>query len=224
MKILCVADHIDPLVYSTSIKSRFTGVELILGAGDLPLNYYDFIMSTLNKPLLFVFGNHNLRHIHLYKRHRDAARGVRPSVPLTGTYLPTGAKYIGNRLHKEKFLLVAGLGGSIWYNGGQNQFREHQVALRIAKMIPRMIYNKLCFGRYLDILLTHAPPAGIHDMDDPCHRGFKVFLWFMRTFKPKYLVHGHTHLYSGEAVRRTRYRDTIVVNAYDHVVIEAETK
>jgi hypothetical protein len=38
MKILCVADNIDPLVYSSSIKSRFREVDLVLGAGDLPWN------------------------------------------------------------------------------------------------------------------------------------------------------------------------------------------
>ena len=68
--------------------------------------------------------------------------------------------------------------------------------------------------------MTHAPPFGIHDGEDRCHRGFKAFLWFMRVFKPRYLVHGHVHLYSREQIRATRYRQTTVVNAYEHVVIE----
>ena len=55
MKILCVADHVDPFVYSAGLKSRFRDVELVLSAGDLSLEYYDFIVSTLNKPLYFVF-------------------------------------------------------------------------------------------------------------------------------------------------------------------------
>jgi Icc-related predicted phosphoesterase len=222
MKILCVSDHIDPLVYSPSIKQRFAEVELVLSAGDLPLSYYDFIMSTLNKPLLFVFGNHNLRYLPLYTGRVDVfGRGH-----LTGqgieVYRPTGAVHIGSRARREKYLLVAGLGGSYWYNGGQNQYKEYQVAFQILKVLPRLLYNRLRFGRYLDILLTHAPPFGIHDQDDPCHRGFKIFLWLMRTFKPRYLVHGHTHLYSASAVRISQYEQTKVVNAYDHVIIELE--
>jgi hypothetical protein len=222
MKILCVSDHIDPLVYSTSIKKRFADVELVLSAGDLPLNYYDFIMSTLNKPLLFVFGNHNLRYMPLYTGRVDSfGRG-----PLEGrgadAYRPTGATYIGSRGLREKSLLLAGLGGSYWYNGGENQHRELNVALKILRLLPRLLYNRLRFGRYLDVLLTHAPPLGIHDQDDPCHRGFKIFLWFMRRFKPKYLVHGHTHLYSASDRRISRYDQTTVVNAYDHVVIEVD--
>jgi hypothetical protein len=222
MKILCVSDHIDPLVYSPSIKQRFAEVELVLSAGDLPLSYYDFIMSTLNKPLLFVFGNHNLRYLPLYTDHVDAFGRGRMQGREMGIYRPTGAVYIGFRGRREKSLLLAGLGGSLWYNGGENQYREFHIAAKIIKLLPRLLYNRLRFGRYLDILLTHAPPFGIHDQDDPCHRGFKIFLWFMRTFKPKYLVHGHIHLYSPSAVRISKYEQTTVVNAYDHVVIEME--
>ena len=60
MKVLCIADHIDPVIYSANLKARFADVDLVLSAGDLSLEYYDFIVSTLNKPLLFVFGNHHL--------------------------------------------------------------------------------------------------------------------------------------------------------------------
>lgn len=222
MKILCVSDHIDPLVYSPSIKQRFADVQLVLSAGDLPLSYYDFIMSTLNKPLLFVFGNHNLRHMRLYTGRADAFGRVRLEGQGIELYRPTGASYIGSRVRREKSLLLAGLGGSLWYNGGENQYKEYQVAFRMLKMLPRLLYNRLRFGRYLDILLTHAPPFGIHDQEDPCHRGFKILLWFMRKFKPTYLVHGHTHLYSASAARISQYDQTTVVNAYDHVVIEVE--
>ncbi len=222
MKILCVSDHIDPLVYSPSIKQRFAEVQLVLSAGDLPLSYYDFIMSTLNKPLLFVFGNHNLRFMPLYTGNVDPFGRGRLTGQGIDIYRPTGATYIGSRVRREKSLLLAGLGGSFWYNGGENQHKEFHVALRILKLLPRLLYNRLRFGRYLDILLTHAPPLGIHDQEDPCHRGFRIFLWFMRRFKPKYLVHGHTHLYSASAVRMSRYEQTTVVNAYDHVVIDVE--
>jgi hypothetical protein len=41
----------------------------------------------------------------------------------------------------------------------------------------------------------------------------------MRTFKPKYLVHGHIHLYSLSDVRVTNYEGTQVINAFSHYVI-----
>jgi len=60
MKVLCVSDQIDPLVYSSNIKERYKDIDLVISAGDLPMEYLDFIVSSLNKPVLFVFGNHNL--------------------------------------------------------------------------------------------------------------------------------------------------------------------
>jgi len=55
MKILCVADHRSPIVYSTGIKERFKEIDLVLGAGDLPMDYYGYIVSSLNKKLFFCF-------------------------------------------------------------------------------------------------------------------------------------------------------------------------
>ena len=61
MKILCVSDEIDPLIYNSSVKQVFGDIDVVLCAGDLPMDYIDFIVSTLNKPTYFVFGNHNLK-------------------------------------------------------------------------------------------------------------------------------------------------------------------
>ena len=58
MKILCISDQIDPLIYTNSIRQRFADVDLVLCAGDLPMDYLEFIVSSLNKPVFFVFGNH----------------------------------------------------------------------------------------------------------------------------------------------------------------------
>jgi hypothetical protein len=222
MKILCIADHIDPLVYSAGIKERFKDVGLVLSAGDLPFNYYDFIMSTLNKPLLFVFGNHNLKGMEHFRGAADAMGRFSP-VRREAEAPASGAVYVNGRVRREKGVLVAGLDGSRWYNGGENQYTDLQAYLRLALLAPRLLVNRLRFGRYLDVLLTHAPPLGVHDEQDPCHRGFQALLWFMRVFKPRFLVHGHIHLYSGDAVRVSRYGPTTVVNAYDHALIEVPT-
>ena len=79
MKLLCIADHVDPIIYSTGLKARFPDVDLVLSAGDLSLDYYDFIVSSLNKPLYFVFGNHHLEDSHRYRRPAD------PFAPLRRT-------------------------------------------------------------------------------------------------------------------------------------------
>jgi Icc-related predicted phosphoesterase len=200
MKILCIADQIDPLVYSSSIKAQFRDVDMVLSAGDLPYDYLDFVASGLNCPLLFVFGNHHLEALHK----------------------PLGLIHVGSSVQLEGGLIIAGLGGSMMYNRGNNQYTEVQMMMEIWKLIPRLLFNRIFRGRWVDILLTHAAPWGIHDKPDPCHRGFKCFLWFMRVFKPRYLIHGHIHLYDLSDVRTTKYQDTMVINAYGKYLITTE--
>jgi Icc-related predicted phosphoesterase len=215
MKILCISDQIDPLVYTNSIKTRFKDIDIILSAGDLPTDYHEFIVSSLNKPLFFVFGNHNLEYYHFHHR------GIEPSfTDENWNRMASGAVHLGSKIKWEKGLIIAGLGGSMQYNKGDNQFSDFAMYLECFKLIPVMLFNRIFHGRYLDILLTHAPPRGIHDKADKCHRGFKAFLWFMHVFKPRYLVHGHIHLYDLADIRVTRYEDTLVVNAYSHFIIE----
>ena len=215
MKILCISDHIDPQVYSPHIKERFSDVDFILCAGDLPLNYLDFIVSNLNKPLFFVFGNHYTQEIKHYKKEL-----VFSFDQMENDYLGCGAVHIGSKIVKEGNFIAAGLGGSIRYNRGINQYTDFEMFLEILKLVPALLWNRIAYGRFLDILLTHAPPRGIHDKKDKCHTGFKVFLMFMKIFKPRYLVHGHIHLYDLNTVRSTKWKNTIVCNAYNHYLIE----
>jgi len=222
VKILCVSDQIDPLVYSSSIKERFSDVDIVLSAGDLPLDYLEFIVSSLDKPLYFVFGNHDLAEFDYYRRggRRDAADIFDAEFETIAA--GAGTTYVGSQVRREGKLLIAGLGGSIRYNRGKNQFTDFGMACEIVKLLPGLLYNRLVHGRWLDILLTHASPAGIGDKNDPCHRGFKAFLWFMRKFKPKYLIHGHIHLYDLADIREREYESTKVVNAFSHYIITLE--
>lgn len=222
MKILCVADHRSPIVYSTGIKERFKDVDMILGAGDLPMDYYGYIVSSLNKKLFFVFGNHNLKH---YRRFRGENQ--------TFSYDPGGVNqhffgsiYTGEKIIREKKtgLLIAGMGGSINYNKGENQYTDSQMYFKLFRLIPRLLWNKIVHGRYLDIFLTHSPPRGLNDREDPCHRGFKSFLWFLEKFKPRYMLHGHIHLYDRNEPREIQYKETRIINVYDYYVLNLEIK
>jgi Icc-related predicted phosphoesterase len=224
MKILCISDQIDPLVYSSSIKERFKGMDMILCAGDLPMDYLDFVISSLNRPLLFVFGNHELEDLSYFRRGEGTFELPVHSPWRSQKFTPRGygAIHVGSRVTIEEGVIIAGLGGSIRYNRGDNQYTNFQMYMEICKLIPALLFNRLFRGRFLDVLLTHAAPRGIHDREDPCHRGFTAFLWFMRAFKPKYLVHGHIHLYDFSEVRTTAYYKTQVINAYSHYIIDTE--
>jgi uncharacterized protein len=216
MRLLCVSDQVDPLVYSPRMRERFKDVSLVLSAGDLPPEYLGFITSMLNKDLVYVAGNHDLGELEAHGISRwESLRDE-----TTGT--ATGAIDVGFRIVKEEGLIVLGLPGSMLYNRGPNQYTEFAMSLRIALLAPRLFLNKLLYGRAVDLVLTHASPRGIHDRDDLCHRGFKCFLWMMRVFKPKWLVHGHIHLYDLADVRISSYRETTVINAFGHWILDTE--
>ncbi len=223
MKILCVADHVDPLVYSAAVKERFADVDLVLSAGDLPMEYLGFISASLNKPVLFVFGNHHLKHLSRFRKWGiadDPERYEIKNAPLLRNYF--GSTYIGGRVVRRKGVILAGLGGCRRYNKGANQFTEFQMLRRIILMLPALVWHRIFHGRALDILLTHASPFGINDRSDPTHIGFRVFLWFLRTFRPKYQLHGHVHLYDLNAQRISHYEQTTIINVYDHYILETD--
>lgn len=219
MRILCVADHIDPLVYSSNVKERFGHVDLVLAAGDLPMEYLGFLSGSLNRPVVFVFGNHNTEELEFFRRGRRRARIHDPEQlgKIPTTY---GSTYVGDRLEEVCGLRILGFGGSHRYNRGPNQWTQAQMWGKVLRHLPRLALLRLLGRRPVDILLTHSPPFGLGDRPDAPHTGFLAFLWFLRVVRPRYMIHGHVHLYDLNAQRSRTYADTTIINAYDHVVLE----
>ena len=217
MKILCISDATDALIYSENAPERYKDVDFVISSGDLPLRYYDYIQTVLKKDVIYVYGNHNLEDF-------DRAMGKAPMLgPNFTPIMPL--EYQGTMLDgkvirlKNSGLLVAGLGGSMHYNKGKSQYSEKQMKKRMLKLIPHLIYNKIRYGRYLDILITHAPPRGLGDAEDLCHKGFESFLWFMDKFSPRYLLHGHVHLIDLNEKREREYKNTKVINVYKNYIL-----
>jgi len=206
LKILVVADRVVELVYGPHVRKYFGDVELVLSCGDLPYDYLEYIVTMLGVPVFFVRGNHDREWV-------QTAAGVEPAYP-------GGCVDLHRRVTDCQELLIAGLEGSPRYKPGPYQCTDAEMELRILAMWPRLWLNRLRSGRYLDILVTHAAPSGIHDQSDACHRGFPSLVRFMDCFRPRYLVHGHIHLYGHHQHWRSTYRQTEVVNAFGYRVID----
>jgi len=206
MKILAVSDKIVDIIYTPSIQERMADIDLVISCGDLPNSYLEFIVTILNKPLYYVFGNH----------HRDTV--YTETGKKTGG--PEGCINIDNRIVEHKGILIAGFEGSMRYRPGQYQYSDLQMCMKINRLKPRLYSNRLFKKRYVDILVTHAPPLGIHDEDDLCHRGFKCFNSFIKNYRPKYHLHGHIHYYGCDYEWMTRVNGTKVVNTYGFQVLE----
>ncbi len=221
MKILCISDNRSPIVYSTGIKERFKDIDFVLGAGDLPMDYYGYIVSSLNKNLYFIFGNHNLKYYNQFNESHHF-----PYETITNKQPSFGSSHISDKVVRDKKtgLILAGMGGCSNYNKGKNQYTETQMYFKLFKLIPRLIWNRIFHGRYLDIFLTHTPPMGYNDRKDVCHRGFKAYLWFLKKFKPTYMIHGHIHLYDRNEKREVKYNKTRIINVYDYFVLDLKEK
>ncbi len=205
MKILAVSDQVVGSIYSSRIRGQFGDVDMVLACGDLPYYYLEFIVSMLNVPCFFVHGNHDR------PEHTADGRTVTE---------PGGWVNLDERTVNSKGLFLGGLEGSMRYKPDVPfQYTEKEMVYKIWRMTPSLLMNRMLQGRALDILITHAPPKGIHDGDDWPHRGCEAFLGLMERYRPRYLLHGHKHIYKMD-IWKTRYMDTEVINVYPYRVIE----
>ena len=203
MKILAVSDKVVDYLYSSDVCQRFPDVDILIGCGDLPFYYLEFLVSALDKRLVYVRGNHD----------------TGPQYTLEGRQLERvhGGTDIHGRCVWRHNLLIAGLEGSMRYRPhAPFMYTEGEMRYQIARLLPRLLRNKMRHGRYLDIFVTHSPPYGIHDRPDRPHTGFKIFLKFLEWFSPKYMLHGHIHVYRRDEQVITQYLDTTVINVYPY--------
>ncbi len=201
MKILAVSDRVLDQVYCSHVQENYPDVDLIIGCGDLPFYYLDFLVSALNKPMVYVLGNHDIGPQYTVEgRVLTAVRG--------------GVNLHGRTLNLDG-LLLAGLEGSMRYRPhAPLMYTEAEMRLQAANILPGLLRNYVRYGRFLDILVTHSPPFGIHDRPDLAHTGFKFFHTLMHLFKPRYLLHGHIHLYRSNPIRLSKFEETTIINVY----------
>ena len=209
MRILAVSDQIEDTLYTPSVRERLGKVDLILGCGDLPYYYLEYLETMLCAPLCYVHGNHDPLVEY------SSERGTKMA--------PEGGENIDLRCVNEGGLLVAGLEGCIRYRpDGNHQYTQGDMTLRALALAPALIANRLWQGRWLDVLITHSPPLGIHDGKDNAHIGFRTFLRLMQIFKPRYLLHGHQHRNYGPGPCETHCGTTTVINVHPYRILEIE--
>ena len=101
MKILLIADKAEPILWDHLDKRKLEGVELVLSCGDLPASYLSFLTCFTPAPILYIHGNHDDRYA---------------SEP------PEGCTCIEDTVYTYKGIRILGLGGSMRYNNGINQY------------------------------------------------------------------------------------------------------
>lgn len=120
----------------------------------------------------------------------------------------------------DQGLLLAGIEGSLTYNHGPFQYSQFEMWWMVLLLVPKLILNFIIHGRFLDILVTHAPPSMIHDLPDRPHQGIKAFRWLIKVFQPEYHLHGHSKDYLKLQPLRTNVGKTKVMNVTGYKLIE----
>lgn len=206
MKIFAVSDQVVERIYTLAANKHFKNVDLILGCGDLPYTYLEYLTTVLNLPLYYVPGNHDPE----YNSH----------IPLS---YAEGGSNLDLKTASAKGIFLAGFGGSIRYRpDGVNQYTQGEAFFRACILLMRLFGSQIRYGRKLDVLIAHSPPLGIHD-DTEAHQGLKALNFLMRTTHPRYLFHGHTHFYRNNLEDFiTQVEGTTVMNIFPYKVIEIE--
>jgi Icc-related predicted phosphoesterase len=209
IRTLAVSDQIDPRIHSATLRERMPDVQLVFGCGDIPARYLEFLADALDKPVYFVLGN------HLEELTREGCKTVQPM----------GCVNLDGRVVRDEWTgaILAGLPGSPKYCDAEPlQLSEFQMMRMILRMTPRLMYNRLRYGRALDVLITHSPPRDVNDRQDPAHRGFNAIRRFIKWFQPTYLLHGHVHLYDRSEQFQTSFAGTSVINVFPYRVVDLE--
>jgi len=195
VKILTVSDEECKALWDYYTPGRLKDYDLILACGDLKASYLSFLVTMARCPVLYVHGNHDIRY------------SIAP---------PEGCDCIDDGLVVYNGVRILGLGGCRRYHPGPHQYTEKQMRWRIRKL---MWHIRMLGG--VDIVVTHAPPEGLGDDNDPAHWGFKALRDLLDRYHPRYLIHGHVHMSYGHNIpREIEYNGTTVINAYERYVVE----
>jgi hypothetical protein len=214
-RALVVADEVDERLWTPAVREY--AVDLVLGAGDLPFAYLEFLAAALDRPCVFVPGNHDP---DLGGFTRYGGLSMRDGFPEEWPG-PAGGINADARVVDVAGLRIAGLGGSIRYRDGPNQWTERQQARRARRLVWRAGRRRRRDGRGVDVLLTHSPPRGIGDRDDLPHRGFHCLHRTVERLRPEWLLHGHIHPF-GEDLPEHRLNGTRVRNVVGHHIVDLE--
>lgn len=196
MKILAVSDIESKYLWEYFDPRPFAGTDLIISCGDLSSDYLSFLVTMIPAPLFYVYGNH------------DKSYDRKP---------PLGCECIDGKLVNFRGIRILGLGGCLGTTPGQYEYTDGQMWQRVRKLTPAI---RRAGG--IDLLVSHAPAAGLGEGSDRYHRGFEALRYIDETYAPALHLFGHRHLTGSPVARENvlHFGGTTLVNATGYRIIE----
>jgi hypothetical protein len=215
VRVLAVSDEVDER--RLGWDGRRLAPDLIVGCGDVSFEVLGGLADATGAPVVFVPGNHDPD----LAGYKPTAHGlvVRAGF-VTRAPWPDGTINADGRIVDAAGLRLAGLGGSIRYREGPNQYTPRQQRRRAHRLALRARWQWRDRAP-VDVVLAHSPPRGLGDGDDPAHRGFDALLVLARSLRPRLLLHGHVAPVPFAAdhwIGATR-----VVNVFGHRMLDIPT-
>ena len=207
VRVLAVADEVSDALCG---KASTLAPDLVLAAGDLPWDYLEYLASVLNRPVVFVPGNHDPA-VDTPRAHRSG-QFLRAGMPCDPPR-PAGCDNVDGTVVDVAGLRIAGLGGCVRYRPGPNQYSQREYHRRARRLMRRVGRLQRRTPGPVDVLLTHAPPRGLGDEADRPHVGIDALHTVLERAVPRWHLHGHVHPYGQQrpdrAVGGTTIRNVI---------------
>lgn len=180
LRALVVADEVAPDLSERTLREL--APDLLLGAGDLPWDYLEWVHGVVDCPAAFVPGNHDPSTARISREVGLAWADLAGEPPG-----PRGVVNVDRAVVTVGGLRVAGLGGCVRYRRGPHQYSQRELARAGRRLV------RAARGAPVDVLLTHAPPYGLGDGSDDCHVGVQALHDVLARLQPTWHLHGHIH-------------------------------
>ena len=122
VRVLAIADEVSDALWGPRVTAL--APDLVIAAGDLPWDYLEFMASTLDRPVVFVPGNHDpaVSRARLHRSGQYLHAGMPCEPPR-----PAGCLDADGTVLDVAGLRIAGLGGCVRYRPGPNPRTRDQV-------------------------------------------------------------------------------------------------
>lgn len=228
MRILAVSDSISQRIENLVVHSpkKLKNVDIIVSCGDLEGEYLELLVDGLNRDLYFVCGNHPVEKARKKPASYEITDRLWENIHSKHDKIIriAGREDLHGRIEVCKDYFIVGFGGSLWYGGRGNEFREKEMARIVNSIAKKIRWHRLKEKVSRNkprkvIVLSHAPLLHVHDLPDRCHTGFKCFHDFTEKISPVLWIHGHVHIPDMHKNQVTMVGQTTVVNAFSYKFI-----
>lgn len=188
VRVLAIADEVCGGLWGPG--SAALAPDLVIAAGDLPWDYLEYLTSALDRPVVFVPGNHDPA-LSTAAQHRSG-QFLQAGLPCAPPR-PAGCLSVDTTVLDVAGLRIAGLGGCVRYRPGPHQYSQREFRSRARTLQRRVRRLQRRRPGPVDVLVTHAPPRGLGDGEDRPHVGIDALHPLLERMQPRWHLHGHIH-------------------------------